>query len=199
MKPLGWSKDQHTNVLVLVGLSADDLCFENQSYIVENNYDLLVVIGHTGDELTAKADLVLPGTSFTETTGWYVNMEGRCQQTNIVVGPSGDVRPTWSIIRALTESCVSTQSINVVPSGPSTSSEMEARVETLVPTLGVSLQSPTDIKVSITVTPGLLSLESLKPTVEDFYLTDPISRSSKTIAVCSSTFTSKASNFLAPA
>ncbi|AEJ02678.1 NADH-quinone oxidoreductase, chain G [Nitrosomonas sp. Is79A3] len=47
------------------------------------------------------ADVLLPITPFTETSGTYVNTEGRIQSFNGVVSPLGEARPGWKVLRVL--------------------------------------------------------------------------------------------------
>jgi len=47
------------------------------------------------------ADVLLPMTPFTETSGTFVNTEGRIQSFNGVVSPLGEARPAWKILRVL--------------------------------------------------------------------------------------------------
>ncbi|SNX60995.1 NADH dehydrogenase subunit G [Nitrosomonas ureae] len=47
------------------------------------------------------ADVLLPVTPFTETSGTYVNTEGRVQSFNGVVSPLGEARPAWKVLRVL--------------------------------------------------------------------------------------------------
>jgi NADH-quinone oxidoreductase subunit G len=47
------------------------------------------------------ADVMLPITPFTETSGTFVNTEGRVQSFNGVVAPLGDARPGWKVLRVL--------------------------------------------------------------------------------------------------
>lgn len=47
------------------------------------------------------ADVLLPISPFTETSGTYVNLEGRVQSFTGVVPPLGDTRPAWKILRVL--------------------------------------------------------------------------------------------------
>ena len=47
------------------------------------------------------ADVLLPITPFSETSGTYVNTEGRIQSFNGVVSPLGEARPAWKVIRVL--------------------------------------------------------------------------------------------------
>lgn len=47
------------------------------------------------------ADIMLPIAPFTETSGTFVNMEGRAQSFKGVVAPLGETRPAWKILRVL--------------------------------------------------------------------------------------------------
>ena len=47
------------------------------------------------------ADVMLPISPFTETSGTYVNTEGRAQSFNGVVKARGDTRPAWKVLRVL--------------------------------------------------------------------------------------------------
>ncbi len=47
------------------------------------------------------ADVILPIAPFTETSGTFVNTEGRVQSFNGVVAPLGDTRPAWKVLRVL--------------------------------------------------------------------------------------------------
>lgn len=47
------------------------------------------------------ADVLLPISPFTETSGSFVNCEGRLQSFNGTVRPLGDTRPGWKVLRVL--------------------------------------------------------------------------------------------------
>ena len=47
------------------------------------------------------ANVLLPIAPFTETSGTFVNAEGRMQSFNGVVKPLGDARPAWKVLRVL--------------------------------------------------------------------------------------------------
>lgn len=47
------------------------------------------------------ADVLLPIAPFTETSGTFINTEGRAQSFNGVVAPLGDTRPAWKVLRVL--------------------------------------------------------------------------------------------------
>jgi NADH-quinone oxidoreductase subunit G len=50
---------------------------------------------------TDYVDVMLPISPFTETSGTFINTEGRVQNFNGIVTPLGDTRPAWKILRVL--------------------------------------------------------------------------------------------------
>ena len=49
------------------------------------------------------SDVLLPIAPFTETSGSFVNAEGRVQSFHAVVPPLGDTRPAWKVLRVLAD------------------------------------------------------------------------------------------------
>ena len=49
----------------------------------------------------AFSDVLLPIAPFTETSGTFVNAEGRVQSFHAVVKPAGETRPAWKVLRVL--------------------------------------------------------------------------------------------------
>jgi NADH-quinone oxidoreductase subunit G len=47
------------------------------------------------------ADVMLPIAPFTETSGTFINTEGRAQSFKGAVKPLGDARPAWKVLRVL--------------------------------------------------------------------------------------------------
>ena len=47
------------------------------------------------------SDVILPIAPFTETSGSFVNAEGRVQSFHAVVKPAGEARPAWKVLRVL--------------------------------------------------------------------------------------------------
>ena len=63
-----------------------------------------VYIGTHGDRRRAHgADVILPGATYTEKSGLWVNTEGRVQMGNRAGFAPGDAREDWAIIRALSD------------------------------------------------------------------------------------------------
>jgi NADH-quinone oxidoreductase subunit G len=48
-----------------------------------------------------RADVLLPIAPFTETSGSFVNIEGRLQSFHATVNPLGEARPAWKVLRVL--------------------------------------------------------------------------------------------------
>lgn len=63
----------------------------------------VVYQGHHGDEGAKLADVVLPGSAYTEKSVTYVNTEGRVQLTRAAVSLPGVAREDWKILRAVSE------------------------------------------------------------------------------------------------
>jgi NADH-quinone oxidoreductase subunit G len=62
---------------------------------------VVVLSAFTSDAMLEYADAILPVSPFTETSGTFVNMEGRVQSFQAVCHPKGDTRPAWKVLRAL--------------------------------------------------------------------------------------------------
>ncbi|MBR0672386.1 NADH-quinone oxidoreductase subunit NuoG [Neoroseomonas soli] len=63
----------------------------------------VVYQGHHGDEMAARADVILPGAAYTEKDATWVNTEGRAQRGRLAIFPPGEAREDWRIIRAYSE------------------------------------------------------------------------------------------------
>jgi NADH-quinone oxidoreductase subunit G len=61
----------------------------------------MVVVMSAFKHGTDYADVLLPIAPFTETSGTFVNCEGRAQSFNGAVKPLGDARPAWKVLRVL--------------------------------------------------------------------------------------------------
>ena len=63
--------------------------------------DFLAVQDIQESELSRAADTVLPGCSFAEKDGTYMNCDGRVQRIRPAVAPPAEARPDWSILSQL--------------------------------------------------------------------------------------------------
>jgi NADH-quinone oxidoreductase subunit G len=63
--------------------------------------DMVVAFTSFKDAAVEGADVLLPIAPFTETSGTFVNAEGRVQSFVGVVNPLGETRPAWKVLRVL--------------------------------------------------------------------------------------------------
>src|SRR5438445_12520361 len=63
--------------------------------------DLVVAMAAYRSFAADYANVLLPIVPFTETSGTYVNCEGRAQSFNGAVKPLGETRPAWKVLRVL--------------------------------------------------------------------------------------------------
>jgi len=67
-----------------------------------NNADFVVVLSSfVSENIRQYADVILPVTPFTETSGTFINVEGKWQSFAGAVSPAGDSRPAWKVLRVL--------------------------------------------------------------------------------------------------
>ena len=137
-----------------------------------------VYIGHHGDKGAAAADIVLPGAAYSEKHGIYVNLEGRVQYSEKAVDPPGDAREDWSIFRALSE-------VLGKPLPFDTFGQLRQALFAEDPRFAQPQLVSFDW-----APPALTAAKIAKGTevaypIQDFYLTNPIARSSPTLQRCS--------------
>ncbi|XP_031623956.1 NADH-ubiquinone oxidoreductase 75 kDa subunit, mitochondrial [Contarinia nasturtii] len=141
---------------------------------------VVVYQGHHGDAGATIADIVLPGAAYTEKQGTYLNAEGRAQQTWTAVTAPGLAREDWKILRALSE-------VVGQPLAYDDLDDIRARLEEIAPHLtnygrreGTQLASLPASKSKI----GSNKIDIQQKKLDDYYMTDVISRSSPTMAKC---------------
>ncbi|XP_014856832.1 PREDICTED: NADH-ubiquinone oxidoreductase 75 kDa subunit, mitochondrial isoform X1 [Poecilia mexicana] len=167
---------------ILFLLGADAGCITRQDLAKDS---LIIYQGHHGDVGAPIADIILPGAAYTEKSATYVNTEGRAQQTKVAVTPPGMAREDWRIIRAISELAGVTLPYDSLD-------EVRDRLVEVSPNLVRydELEEANYFKQANELSKGVnqaVLTESLVPpqlTVKDFYMTDPISRASQTMAKC---------------
>lgn len=135
-----------------------------------------VFIGHHGDAGAHHADVILPGATYAEKPGTWVNTEGRVQRGDRAVFPPGDAREDWAILRALSDALGKRLPFDSFD-------ELRAQMAAAVPALGSE---------------GLVRFDWAPPSIDavtaegpvaypikDFYLTNAICRASPTMQRCS--------------
>ncbi|KAK1902983.1 NADH-ubiquinone oxidoreductase 75 kDa subunit mitochondrial [Dissostichus eleginoides] len=167
---------------VLFLLGADAGCITRQDLPKDS---FIIYQGHHGDVGAPMADILLPGAAYTEKCSTYVNTEGRAQQTKVAVTAPGMAREDWRIIRAISELVGVTLPYDTLD-------EVRQRLAEVSPNL-VRYDDVEEAnyfkqanELSKTVDQAVLTRPLVPPqlTVKDFYMTDPISRASQTMAKC---------------
>jgi NADH-quinone oxidoreductase subunit G len=136
--------------------------------------------GHHGDRAASRADVILPGAAYTEKEGTYVNTEGRVQRGRLAVFPPGEAKEDWRIIRA------AAAAMGVGLAFDTLESLRDAMVAAN-PVFGlVDGRIAGGVQdVAGPAAGGTLSDAPFKANLTDYWLADPISRASETMAECS--------------
>lgn len=145
----------------------------------------IVYQGHHGDAGAQLAHAILPGAAYTEKQATYVNTEGRAQQTLVAVTPPGLAREDWKILRALSE-------IAGAPLPYDTLDELRSRLEDIAPHLvrygrresANFFKQAEEMLRNAAVHFDGAKVEVPQKSLQDFFMTDPITRASPTMAKC---------------
>ncbi|KAJ9622343.1 ndufs1 NADH-ubiquinone oxidoreductase subunit [Taxawa tesnikishii (nom. ined.)] len=160
----------------------------------------VVYQGHHGDKGAMLADVVLPGATYVEKAGTYVNTEGRVQIGRAATSVYGAAREDWKILRAVSEA------LNV-PLPYDDVEQLRDRMEEISPALRrydivepAGLPQLSKVQLVDQNKGSKITGAQLENPIKDFYFTDSISRSSPTMARCSASKAQKnaKTNFMAP-
>mgnify|MGYP000674513568 CR=1 FL=1 len=136
--------------------------------------------GHHGDAGAHGADVILPGAAYTEKNATYVNTEGRVQLARLAAQPPGEAREDWTILRALSEYTGSRLAYDNL-------GEVRQKLIEAAPSFAALDQAPSAAWGTFGGD-GRMASEPFRTPIENFYMTDPISRNSETMARCTATF-----------
>jgi len=138
--------------------------------------------GTHGDRGAHRADVILPGATYTEKSGLYVNTEGRVQLANRAIFPPGEAREDWAIIRGLAEA------LGVALSFDSLTSLRKA-LYTAHPHFNVlgaiENSSPSSVE-ALAQADAPPSKEPFRAAIKDYHLTNAIARASRVMGECAS-------------
>jgi NADH-quinone oxidoreductase subunit G len=141
-----------------------------------------VYIGSHGDAGAHRADVILPGATYTEKSGLFVNTEGRVQLANRAGFAPGEAKEDWAILRALSEVLGKTlpfDSLQQLRAKLFADFPHLAAIDEIVPADPSGLSALAELG-------GTLDRAAFVSPVKDFYLTNPIARASAVMAECSS-------------
>jgi NADH-quinone oxidoreductase subunit G len=132
--------------------------------------------GHHGDAGAHRADVILPGAAYTEKDAIYVNTEGRVQEAFRAVFPPGEAKEDWKILRALSEVLGRKLAYD-------TQDQLRAKLTKEFPHFAVLDELPA-LAFKQAGKAGAIAKEGFAAPIANFHQTDPISRASRTMALC---------------
>lgn len=141
----------------------------------------VVYVGSHGDAGAQQADLILPAAAYTEKSATYVNTEGRVQQARRAVFPKGDAREDWAIFRAVSALVGKTLPYDNLDA-------LRAKLMADCPSfagLDFAPGASTPLELKLLGVAGDVDAAPFASPIADFYLTNPIARSSQIMAECS--------------
>ena len=159
------------DVLMLLGADEVDL-----TKAASRDSTKIIYLGHHGDKSARFADVILPAPAYTEKDGTFVNLEGRVQHAKMAIPPLGQAKPEWETFSMLG------QLLGLAL--PSSLAEVREAMAQMNPVFSQNCAGPNGI-----INPDLgrsydFILDDLQNPIENFYMTDSISRNSPTMAKC---------------
>ena len=156
----------------LLGVDEIDMTHLGRAFVVYQ--------GHHGDAGAHRADVILPGAAYTEKDGTYMNTEGRAQLGLRAVFPPGEAREDWAILRALSDHLGRRLPYDDL-------AQLRRRMHQQNPRFQ-RLDAIEPAAWGAFGREGPLDAAPFSPPIENFYMTDPISRASETMAKCTATY-----------
>lgn len=134
---------------------------------------VVIYQGSHGDRGAHRADIIFPSAAYTEENGLFVNTEGRPQLAVRAGFAPGEAKENWAILRALSAELAATLPFNSL-------AELRQSLLEAHPHLGqvdqISQSEWAPLKA------GSLGKATFRSAISDFYLTNPIARTSKLMA-----------------
>ncbi len=156
-------KSNKFEIVYLVG--QDNLEFDKKD-------EFIIYQGSHGDKGAEIADIILPGAAYTEQDGHFTNLEGKIQKAYKASYPPGDAKEDWQIINELAEVMNNRKLFN-------DKDELESSMFNFL-----KLQKEREIVDSKEQLNSNFQNEKLNIQVKDYYFSNVIARSSKTMIEC---------------
>ncbi len=154
-------------IVFLIG--QDDLKFNKKD-------EFIIYQGSHGDKGAELADIILPGAAYTEQSGYFTNLEGKIQKAYKASYPPGEAKEDWQIINDLAELMNNRKLFNDID-------ELES---SMLNYLNLKKEKQ-KIGVIKEISQDKFENENLKIRGKDYYFSNVIARSSKTMLDCNNT------------
>ncbi len=153
-------KQNYYEVLFLFG--QDDLKFKKSK-------EFIIYIGSHGDRGSEIADIILPGAAYTEQDGYFTNLEGKLQKAFKASYPPGEAKEDWQIINEL----------SAILKRKNLYSNKEELIKSMMNFLNLNKEN------KFFENPKYKYLEEkIEVDDDDYYYSNVIARSSKTMSEC---------------
>ena len=93
-KNITFEKIQNHQFKIIFLFGQDDIKFKKSN-------EFIIYIGSHGDRGAEIADIILPGSAYTEQNGYFTNLEGKLQKAYKASYPPGEAKEDWQIINEL--------------------------------------------------------------------------------------------------
>ena len=154
------------DIVYLVG--QDNLNFKK-------NDEFVIYQGSHGDKGAEVADIILPGSAYTEQDGYFTNLEGKLQKAYKASYPPGEAKEDWQIINELAEIMNNRKLFN-------DKEELESSMLNHLSLQKEKQESNSDSNIEIDEKE--FKNETLEVNVKEYYFSNVIARSSKTMIEC---------------
>jgi len=157
-------KDNKFDIVFLLG--QDNLKFNKKN-------EFIIYQGSHGDKGAEIADIILPGAAYTEQSGHYTNLEGRIQKAHKASYPPGVAKEDWQILNELAELMNNRKLFN----------DKEELESSMFNFLNLKKEKQ-NLKMRKKNNQINFENEHLKVEFKDYYFSNVIARSSKTMLDC---------------
>jgi len=147
-------------------LGQDSLKFKKQN-------EFIIYQGSHGDRGAEIADVILPGSAYTEQNGYFTNLEGKLQKAFKASYPPGEAKEDWQIINELAEFMNNRKLFN----------DKDELDSSMFNYINLKKEN-TELMKPNTQTKETFKNENLKVDFKDYYFSNVIARASKTMLDC---------------
>ena len=135
--------------------------------------EFVIYQGSHGDKGAEIADIIIPGSAYTEQSGHYTNLEGKIQKAYKASYPPGEAKEDWQIINEIAEIINNRKLFN-------DKDELES---SMLNFLKIKKEKQ-KISTLYNDNSGFFENESLRIKLKEYYFSNVIARSSKTMLDC---------------
>ena len=160
-------KDLNDNKFEIVYLLGQD----NLKFKKKNEF--VIYQGSHGDRGAEIADIILPGAAYTEQSAHFTNLEGKIQKAYKTSYPPGEAKEDWQIINEIAETLNNRKLFN----------DKEELESSMFNYLNLKKDKQNEVPIKETNQMEFID-ENLKVEFKDYYFSNVVARSSKTMLDC---------------